>query len=272
MGVASGALFVLLLLGWVNRHDRRRVGGLGVAALLAVTLARPPQAQGQDMMHEVMVVLSTINSTLGTWLSTIHTVETDIRQVQQAIVWPTSMIQQAHNWSTSWLRSYETSMRQLFVYRPTSAQLPHALDLEKVIIDANGGNLPTLIGRYQQLYGLVPAANQMKPADRDMTDMDDALALDTLEQLKRADQVNQAIRASGDSLEEMTTSAAPGTAPFITATALVTMLKSQAATQKMLAAFLRQNSAQLAHQTAAQKASIAATGDWHQTILKTLAR
>lgn len=268
----SVALGVVLLLGWVNRHDRRRLGGLGAAALLAVTLARPPQAQGQGMLHEIMVVLSTIDSNLGKWLTKINTVETDIRQVQQSLVWPQSMIQQAHNWSASWLRNYETSMRQLFVYRPSSAQLQHALDLEKVLTDANGSNLPTLIGRYQQLYGAVPAVNEMKPADRDMTDMDDALALDTLAQLKRGDQVNQAVRASGDALEEMTTSAAPGTAPFITATALVTMLKSQAVTQKMLAAFLRQNSAQLAHRTAGQKAAIGATADWHQTILKTLAR
>ncbi|MDQ2712451.1 MAG: hypothetical protein M3Y24_09535 [Acidobacteriota bacterium] len=163
-------------------------------------------------------------------------------------------------------------MRQLFAYRPASAQLPHALALEKVLLDGNGGNLPLLAGRYGQLYGSLPAAQQMKPADRDMTDMDDALALDTLAQLKRGDQVNTAIRASGDALEEMTAGAAPGTAPFIAATALVTMLKSQAVTQKMLAAYLRQNSAQMAHRTATQKAAIAATGDWHRTLKNVLAR
>jgi hypothetical protein len=217
-----------------------------------------------------MGVLNTINSTIGTWLGSIRTVENDVRQLQQATVWPQQMVQQAHGWAVSWINTYKTPMWQLFSYRPTSATVPHALELEQILTDANGGNLSNLLGRYQQLYGTVPTAAQMKPADREMTDMDDALALDTLEQLKRGDQVNEAIRASGDALEGMTTAAAPGTSPFITATALVTMLKSQAATQKMLAAFLRQNSAQLAHRTAAQKQAIQATLGWHQTITNTL--
>lgn len=269
MGVA---VCVLLSLGWANRRNRKRSAALGVAVIVTVAIARPIEAQGLGILQEVMTVLSTINHTIGNWLTGIHTVQTDIQQIQQATVWPQQSIQQAHGWATSWVSSYKTPMLQLFSYRPASATLSSAAQLERVLLDGNGSTLPVLLGRYQQLYGPVPTAAQMKPKDRDMTDMDDALALDTLEQLKRGDQVNEAIRASGDSLEQMSTTAAPGTSPFITATALVTMLKSQAVTQKMLAAFLRQNSAQLAHQTATQKQAIQATVDWHQIIQHTLAR
>jgi hypothetical protein len=269
MGVA---ICVLFSLGWANRRNRKRLIVLGIAAILTVALARPAEAQGLGILQEVMAVLSTINRTIGSWLTNIHTVQNDIRQTQQTIVWPQQLIVQAHGWASSWVNNYKTPMLQLFAYRPASAALASAAQLEQVLVDGNGGTLPSLLGRYRQLYGSVPTAAQMKPEDRDMTDMDDTLAVDTLEQLKRGDQVNEAIRASGDSLEQMSTQAAPGTSAFVTATALVTMLKSQAVTQKMLATFLRQNGAQLAHQTAAQKQAIQATFYWHRAIRHTLAR
>ena len=141
-----------------------------------------------------------------------------------------------------------------------------------MLTDGNSTHLPVLQSRYQQLYGPVPAATEMKPSDRNMTDMDDALAVDTLAQLQRGDQVNEAIRASGDMLEQLSVTAAPGTSPFLTATALVTMLKSQAVTQKMLAAYLRQESAQLAHRTALDKQAVQATLDLHDSMTNTLSR
>jgi hypothetical protein len=245
---------------------------VGITAILAIAFARPPEVRGLGLLDEIMAVLSTINNTIGNWLSNIRTVQNDMRQIQQATVWPQQMIQQAHVWAASWLNTYKIPMLRLFSYRPMSATLPQTLQLEQVLTDANGANFSVLLGRYRQLYGPEPSAPQMKPTDRDMTDMDDALTLDAFEQLKRGDEVNQAIRATGDSLEEMTTSAAPGTSPFLTAIALVTMLKSQAVTQKMLAAYLRQTGAQLAHQAAAQKQAVQATIGLHHTITNTLAR
>ncbi len=268
-----GFVFIILAaLTWANRRSHRRWTPLGLIAILSIALARPPEARAQGLLNEIMIVVSTINTMIGNWLSDIRTVQNDVRQIQQTTVWPQQLIQEAHGWAASWINTYKTPMLQLFSYRPTSATLPQTLQLEQILSDANGANLSNLLGRYQQLYGPGPTAAQMKPADRDMTDMDDTLTLDTLEQLKRGDEVNQAIRATGDSLEQMTTNAAPGTSPFLTATALVTMLKSQAVTQKMLAAYLRQTSAQMAHQTAAQKQTIQATIGLHQTITNTLAR
>jgi hypothetical protein len=106
----------------------------------------------------------------------------------------------------------------------------------------------------------------MSPAAKDLTDVDDALALDTLEQVKRGEQVNTTVRSVGDQLENMSTSATPGTAPYITATALVTMLRSQAATQKMLAAYLRLEAAHLAHETAELKGHVSATNQLQQAV------
>jgi hypothetical protein len=265
-------LIILAAIAWANRRSRRRWTAVGITVMLAIAFVRPPEARGLGLLDEIMAVLITINTTIGNWLSNIRAVQNDMRQIQQATVWPQQMIQQAHVWAASWLNTYKTPMLRLFSYRPMSGTLSQTLQLEQVLMDGNSANLSVLLGRYRQLYGPVPSAPQMKPTDRDMTDMNDALTLDTLEQLKRGDEVNQSIRATGDSLEEMTTSAVPGTAPFLTATALVTMLKSQAVTQKMLAAYLRQTSAQLAYQTNAQKQAVQATIGLHHTITNTLAR
>ncbi len=255
----AGVLF------WANRKEGKRLA-LGGGVLLAVLLVRPPQAQAQGMLSEVSVVLKTINTVLGTLLGTINTVQNDMRSIQQAAVWPPAMIQQARGYSTHWANTYQHPMQLLSQYIPASATLAQARSLEQVMTDRMGSNQPQLVSSFQQVFGAVPTDARMSPGDKDLTDLDDALTLDTLEQVKRGEQVNTTVRAVGDRLETMSTSATPGTAPYLTATALVTMLRSQAATQKMLAAYLRLEGAHLAHRTAEIKGSINATNDLQQTV------
>ncbi len=263
--MASMAVLFAAVLFWVNRKDGKSLA-LGGGVLLAVLLLRPPQAQAQGLLSEVSVVLKTINTALGTLLSTINTVQNDVRSVQQVAVWPQTLIQQARGYSTNWVNTYQHPMQLLSEYIPASATLAKARSLEQVMTDRIGSNQPQLASSFQKVFGAVPTDARMSPADKDLTDLDDALTLDTLEQVKRGEQVNTTVRAAGDQLETMSTSATPGTAPYITSTALVTMLRSQAATQKMLAAYLRLESAHLAHRAEELKGSIKATNDLQQTV------
>jgi hypothetical protein len=255
----AGVLF------WVNRNDRGRLV-LGGGVLLAVLLLRPPQAQALGLLSEVSVVLKTINTALGTLIGTINTVQNDVRSVQQVAVWPQTMIQQARSYATNWVNTYQHPMQLLSQYIPASATLAQARSLEQVMTDRNGSNQPQLVSGFQHVFGAVPTDARMSPADKELTDLDDALTVDTLEQVKRGEQVDTTVRAVGDQLETMSTSATPGTAPYLTATALVTMLRSQAATQKMLAAYLRLEGAHLAHRTKELKGSIQAANDLQQTV------
>ena len=70
--------------------------------------------------------------------------------------------------------------------------------------------------------------------------MDDALTLDNLKTLKAADQAADIELQSADALENSSGQAAPGSAPFLTATAITSAMHAQALTQKLLAAELRQ--------------------------------
>jgi hypothetical protein len=264
-----GIVLFAAILCWMNRRDRRRLAA-GCATVAAMLLLHPPQAQAQGLLSEVDVVLRTINSMIGGLLNTIHSVQSDLRSVQQAVIWPQTAITQARSYATNWVNTYQHPMQLLFEYTPASATLPQVRALEHTITDRIGSDLPQLDTGYRQIYGAVPVDNRMSPADKNLTDLDDALSLDVLQQLKRGDQVNASVRAAGDQLETMATSAAPGTAPFVTASALVTMLGSQAATQKMLAAYLRLESARLAHQTAEVKGFIAAANSLQQSVTKIL--
>ena len=93
-------------------------------------------------------------------------------------------------------------------------------------------------------------ANQV---DRDMSDFDDALTLDSLKTLKAADSATDLELQAADSIESAAGQAVPGSTPFLTATATSSSIRSQALTQKMLAAELRQEAARIAHQNGLRK-------------------
>ena len=121
------------------------------------------------------------------------------------------------------------------------------------------GTIGQLQQRYTQVYTPVPEANAARPIQRDMMDIDDALAMDALKTTVVSDQTTAQLLTLADSIEQQSANAAPGSAPLLTAQARVTDLVAQAQMTKMLAAELRQEAAKLAHQNALLKQSATAT-------------
>jgi len=153
-----------------------------------------------------------------------------------------------------------------------SATLPPTQQLERVIRDQQTGDFGLLTANYGTAYGPVPVVSAASPPDRAMTDMDDAMALDTLKTLKKTDQAGTLVLQAGDQLESGSGVAAPGSSPFLTAAAVVASIQCQALTQKMLAAELRQEAARLAHESALLKRSTTYTGQVGDQIINLLKR
>ena len=105
-----------------------------------------------------------------------------------------------------------------------------------------------------------------------MMDMDDALAMDNLKTLKESDSADDLTLQAANSIEDQASQAAPGSAPFLTATAVAASIQSQALTQKMLAAELRQEAARLAHENALRKRGATITSEVNTQILNLLQR
>src|SRR5439155_23207411 len=106
---------------------------------------------------------------------------------------------------------------------------------------------------YYRAFGALPTGDRVDALARNMIDIDDSLALNTLKTSKATDQVGDLILGSGNQIEDEARLAAPGSAPFLTAAAMASNIQSQAMMQKLLAAMLRQEAARIAHENAVRK-------------------
>src|ERR1700735_5596399 len=137
---------------------------------------------------------------------------------------------------------------------PHTATLPHPIALESIIRDRSAADLSTVPPTYVNTFRAVPQAGNIAPQDRDLTDMDDAMAQDNLMMLKESDQAQDLQLQLANQIESLIGNpniniSAPGSSSLITAAAVAGEIQSQAGTQKMLAAMLREEAASVDHTT-----------------------
>lgn len=257
----------------VVARTRRQVLAVTLAGVLAVALVSPPPAQAQgSLVAAIQSVLNAINGTIQAALNSINSVRTAARNFYQQVTWPVTLISQARASVTQMAGQYRSRMRNLFNINLKSTTLPNPAALEGVIRNHQTNDFGNLVSSFENTYGAVPSPTGASPADRALMDMDDALAADNLKTLKESDAADDLTLAAADDLENAASQAAPGSAPFLTATAVAASIASQALTQKMLAAELRQEAARLAHENALRKRGATMTGDVSTQILNLLRR
>ena len=252
-------LYTIFLAGltWlvVTVQNRRRLVVVTLAAVMAVTLVGAPQPVQAQMgiVGAIQAVLNVINGVIHTALTAINSVRTAVNNLQQLVVWPPQLINQARAQVTQMIGKYRNLMSTIFKINLNSATLAAPQALEAIIRDHQVGNFPALTAMFTNNYGAVPVATSASAGDRAMSDMDDALTLDNLKTLKAADQATDIELQSADAIETSSSQAAPGSASFLTATAITSAIHAQALTQKLLAAELRQEAARLAHRNTLRK-------------------
>jgi hypothetical protein len=254
-------VFTLLFAGLMllSAHSRRRVVAISLVGCLAVLVVAPPPAQGQFCLPCVIqAVLDTINKVIGNWLNAVTGVLTNIRNFYQQVVWPINLINQAKAQIMAMIAQFRGLMQGIFSINPHTATLPNPVALENIIRNRQTGDLGSVGQIYLNTFRPVPQAGLMAPQDRDMTDMDDAMAQNNLKTLKMSDQAQDLMLQAADQIESLAgdpdiNHMAPGSAPFLTASAVVASVKSEAIMQKMLAAALRQEAARVAHDNALRK-------------------
>jgi hypothetical protein len=251
------AVVAWLIMRAASRRKLVAVALSGAMVLMLVGAPRPAQSQlGTGILGAIQGVLSVINGLIQTALTAITTARNALNNLQQMVAWPQAVINQARAQVRLMVTRYHTVMAGIIHLNLRSATLPGPQALEAVIRDHQVNNFPILTSTFGSTFGLVPIATAASPTDRAMSDMDDALALDSLKLLKASDQVADIEIQSADSVENAAGQAAPGSAPFLTAAAIVSGINSQAVTQKMLAAELRQEAARLAHRNTIRKENV----------------
>lgn len=271
--VLFGFFFVVFSYWMVIARTRRQVLALTLAGVLAVTLVTPPTAQAQgSLVTAIQSVLNVINGLIKTALNSINSVRTAISNFYKQATWPLALINQAKAMVTQMIGQYRSVMQNIFSINLKSATLPNPTALENAMRNHQTNDFASLTTSFGSTYGSVPNTTAASPADRTMMDMDDALAVDNLKTLKMSDAADDLTLQAANNMENAASQAAPGSAPFLTASAVVASIESQALTQKMLAAELRQEAARLAHENALRKREATMTGDVNTQILNLLQR
>jgi len=234
-----------------------------------ITLCLIPSNTRADGVGDILNLLHTITGTLqgpiGRALSEMRNLSTAVNNFRQQIIWPLASINQTRAFVGATRARYTGPMSQIAGIKNNSATLALPMQLEAALRSAQSGSLGQLSSTYAPVYQPVALAGVAQPAQRNLMDIDDAMSMDSLKTAMVSDQTTQSMLSLADSLEQQAMTAAPGSASMITAQARIADLETQAQVAKMLAAQLRQEAAQLAHQNALLKQrSVATQNLWNQ--------
>jgi len=240
------------ILHWIN--GSRRVVGVALIAILVVSMVFPSTVHAQfGLLGGIQNIINIINGAIRSALNAIGAVSRAIEALHQEIVWPVQLINQARNTIASLVAQFRGLLQSIDAAPVISATLLVPASLEVIIRNHQTNDFPNLTQSYYRAFGALPAADEADPMARNMIDIDDGLALNTLKTLKTTDRSGDLILESGDQIEDEARVAAPGSAPFLTAAAMAANIQSQAMMQRMLAAMLRQEAARIAHENAVRK-------------------
>lgn len=254
-----------------NRFPTRKTLSVGVVLLLLLMPVAANAGIG-DIISLLATITSTLRNSIGQVLSGIQAVNTTVQNFEQQVVWPVRLIEQTKA-SVARVRAQFSSLAgQIHSIQANSATLVNPSRLEALLRNGQGSDLGKLNASYTQVYQAVPTKSQATVGQRNLMDVDDALALGALKTATISDQASEQMLGVADGLEQQAASSAPGSASILTAQAQVATLQSQAMLQKTLAADLRQEAAQLAHANALRKQSADAMRNLRNDMIQMLSR
>lgn len=241
----------------------RRVAALTLVAVLAFTVVAPPasaQIGAAGVIAAATAVVKLIDNFIGGLLNAIQGVIGSINGVLkqfdnlwEQVVYPIQLINRARALVSSMIGQYRGVLAGLLQINVSSAQLPNPVALENVMRDRSAGDYPQLTNAYGQTYGSIPPTTAAYPMERDLTDIDDALAMDNLKTLKASDAMVDQMMNAANAIEDEGVNMAPGSAPYLAGAGMIASVESQAMMQRMIAAAIRQEAARVAHDNTIRK-------------------
>ena len=241
----------------------RRAVALTLIGTLALTVLAPP-ARAQLGIGAVMAaataVVNLINNTIGgllnaarNTLGSINGVLTQFDAFWEQVVYPIQLINQARALVSGMIAQYRGLLTALLQVNVASAQLPNPVALETIIRDRNAADFGQLTNAFAQTYRPIPQPTDAHPMERDLADIDDAMALANLKTLKASDAMVDQMMAAANVIEDEGTNMAPGSASYLAGAGMIASVKSEAMMQRMIAGAVRQEAARVAHDNTVRK-------------------
>jgi hypothetical protein len=260
-----------ILRNFQHRLSRSRLWLFVVVISLCLIPSNTRAAAIGDILSLFQTITSTLQGSIGGALSEMRNLSAATNNFRQQIIWPLALINQTRAFVSATRARYTGLMSQIHGIKNNSATLALPMQLESMFRGAPSGSIGQIPSIYTQVYQPVAQVGIAQPVQCNLMDIDDAMAMDSLKTAMVSDQTTQGMLTLADSLEQQAMSAAPGSAPMVTAQARVADLETQAQLAKMLAAQLRQEATKLAHQNAVLKQSATATRNLQNQIQQVLA-
>lgn len=253
----------------IQRSRRRWM----VLAAFGVCLIPATATAGMgDILSLLQTITSTIQGSIGGALSDIQKVETLLTHYRQEIIWPLAALNQTRSFAASIRSQYGQLMFGIVNVRNNSATLVPPSQLESLFRGGQSGALGQMQPTYVNVYNGVPNPSNANLVQRNMMDMDDALAMGSLKTTVLSDQTTQSVLAMADSIEQQSAKGAPGSGPMIATQAQIAELETQALMAKVLASELRAEAAKLAHENAWFKQSSGSVRNLQNQLQQVLSR
>ncbi len=237
-------LFFTNLLAFLLVTRVRQVVAVTLVGAVAFTIVAPP-ANAQLGIPAVIAaaaqVVATITNVIGPLfgsirgtLGAVNGVLNQFLNLWEQVVYPPQSINRARALVSSLIAQYRGLLTALMRVNVSSAQLPNPVSLDSIMRNRGTGDFA-------------------HPIERDLADIDDAMALANLKTLKASDAVVDQMMAAANAIEDEGVNMAPGEAPFLAAAGITASVKSQAMMQRMIAAAIRQEAARVAHDNTIRK-------------------
>ena len=186
---------------------------LFVAVITLCLIPSNTRAQGiGDILSLLHTITSTLQGPIGDALSEMRKVSAAVNNFRQQIIWPLALINQTRAFVSATRAHYTGLMSQIEGIKNNSATLALPMQLESVFRGAQSGSIGQIPSIYAQVYPPVALAGNAQPVQRNIMDIDDAMAMDSLKTAVVSDQTTQGMLTLADSLEQQAMTAAPGSA------------------------------------------------------------
>ena len=241
----------------------RRAVAVTLVGAAALTMVAPPlraQLGIPAVIAAATAVVNLINNMIGGLLNavrgtigSIDGVLTQFDNLWEQVVYPLQLINQARALVGLMIAQYRGLLTSLLQVNVSSAQLPNPVALEIIIRDRNTADFPQLTNAFGQTYRAIPQPTDAHPMERDLADIDDAMALANLKTLKASDAMVDQMMAAANVIEDEGVNMAPGSAPYLAGAGMIASVKSQAMMQRIVAAAIRQEASRVAHDNTVRK-------------------
>jgi hypothetical protein len=171
-------------------------------ATLSIVLILPPPAFAQtNVLGGIEEILDIINGAISDALDLLDVISQSLQALYQEIVWPPALIDEARDAVASLIDRFRGPVQSIYAVSVSSASLPDPVSLETIMGNRQTNDFSNLAQSFYKTFGSLPASDQADSLSRNMMDIDDGLALDTLKTLKATDGAGDLILESGNRMK-----------------------------------------------------------------------